>query len=226
MKHRFFITSSGTGIGKSFITAALMRQAKALGQSVMAYKPVISGFNSADITTNDTGLILKSLDLPCTSENIERVSPWRYAAPLAPSMAGRLEGRAVDFHALVAHSQNAFHEPEDVVLIEGVGGVMVPINDQRLVLDWIEVLGVSVLLVVGTYLGSISHTLTAISILRQRHIPIRAVVINESEGSSVSMDATTDELKLWADAPLLPVSRRLNFDWYDVPELQNLLVSA
>ena len=226
MDQRFFITSTGTGIGKSFITAALMQQAKRRGQSIAAYKPVISGFDPAYVETSDTGLILESLGLPMTPVNIERVSPWRYAAPLAPSMAARQEDRPIDFHQLVAHSQKAIQGTEDIVLIEGVGGVMVPLNDRRTVLDWIEALGIPVLLVVGTYLGSISHTLTALSVLRQRHIPVHALILNESDNSTVTLLSTSDELKLWTETPLIAVKRRTDNNWRSVSELQNLLQSS
>lgn len=226
MSQHFFVTSTGTGIGKSFITAALVRQAKALGRSVTAYKPVISGFDASKVTESDTGLILESLDLPSTEANIDHVSPWRYAAPLAPSMAARLENRPLDFHALVAHSQKTTQGPEDVILIEGVGGVMVPLNDRRTVLDWMEAVGIPVLLVTGNYLGSISHTLTAISVLRQRHIPIHSIIVNESENATVSMAMTVDELKLWSEAPIHSVSRRVDGNWHDVVELRRLLQSS
>lgn len=223
MRNRFFITSTGTGIGKSFITAALARQASALGLKTAAYKPVISGFDLARIDDSDTGLLLQSLGKPVTMENIEHMSPWRYAAPLAPSAAARQENRSVDFHALVIHSQKTLQEPEDVVLIEGVGGVMVPLNDRRTVLDWIEALGIPTLLVVGTYLGSISHALTALAVLRQRRIPIHAVIVNQSETSAMPMETTLDELRRWTEAPLLPVARRDDGDWRDVHELRKLL---
>jgi len=203
----FFVTSTGTGIGKSFITAALVRQAKARGVSVAAYKPVISGFDPAHVEESDTGLILESLGWPLTPEHIKCVSPWRYKAPLAPSMAARQEKMPLNFHALVSYCQTVLQRREDTILIEGVGGVMVPLNDRRTVLDWIEALGIPTLLVVGTYLGSISHTLTAIAVLRQRHIPVHAIIVNESENASVTLEQTIDELKLWVETPLVPVRR-------------------
>jgi len=207
MTQRFFVTSTGTGVGKSFITAAMVRQAKAEGRSVAAYKPVISGFDPAHVGESDTGVLLHSLGWPATAENIDRLSPFRYAAALAPSMAARLENRPLDFHALVAHSQKALQGPEELVLIEGVGGVMVPLNDRRTVLDWIEALGIPTILVVGSYLGSISHTLTALSVLRQRHVPIHSIIVNESENASVTLGQTVDELKLWTDLPLVSFER-------------------
>src|ERR1700722_19853614 len=140
MNQRFFVTSTGTGTGKSFITAALVRQAKALGKSVAAYKPVISGFDPAQPKDSDTGVLLDALGLPLTDENIARVSPWRFKAPLAPSMAARMENRALDFDELIAHSLKAMQSSEDIVLIEGVGGVMAPLNERYTVTEWIEAL--------------------------------------------------------------------------------------
>jgi len=220
---RFFITSTGTGIGKSFITAGMVRQAKEMKQSVAAYKPVISGFDPAHVEDSDTGRILNSLEWPATPENIKRVSPWRYLAPLAPSMAARQEKMTLDFHALVAYCQSVLQRREEAVLIESVGGVMVPLNDRHCVLDWIEALHIPTLLVVGTYLGSISHTLTALTVLQMRHIPVHSVIVNESENSSVSLEKTVDELKRWTDLPLIPVTRRIAEDRLGMPELRQLL---
>jgi dethiobiotin synthetase len=224
MKQCIFMTSTGTGIGKSFITAALTRQAKALGRSVMAYKPVISGFDTAHADDSDTGLLLRSLDLPMTSDNIDRISPWRFSAPLAPSMAAKLEHRHLDFDQLVAHGRAAIDGREDIVLIEGIGGVMVPLDDHHTVLDWIAELDIKTLLVIGSYLGTISHTLTALLALQQRQIPFHSLIINESESSEVSLQQTADTLAHWINLPIIPVARRKADDnWRDVKELRGLI---
>ena len=157
MKQRFFITGTGTAVGKTFITASLARQARAQGLRVAAYKPVISGFDPACPAASDTGLLLDSLDLPLSPAHIDTLSPWRYAAPLAPSMAARQENRPLDFAALIAHSQGALAGNEDLVLIEGVGGVMAPLTECHTVLDWIAALQVPTVLVAGAYLGTLSH---------------------------------------------------------------------
>lgn len=222
MRQRFFVTSTGTGIGKSFITAALVRQARALGRSVAAYKPLISGFDPADAANSDMGLLLRSLDLPLTPDNIERISPWRFKAPLAPSMAAQLEGRSVDFASLVQHGRSAAAGNEDIILIEGVGGVMVPLDNRHTVLDWIEALEIQVLLVVGSYLGMISHTLTALSVLQQRQIPVYAVIVNESENAAVALRDTVDEISRWTRLPIVPVARRGASDQDEIKELRGL----
>lgn len=223
MNQRFFVTGTGTGIGKSFITAGLVRQAKALWRSVSAHKPVVTGFVDEQAADSDTGLLLQCVDKELTPENIQRLSPWRYKAPLAPSMAAKQEDREVDFEALVIHTRGALLSADDLVLIEGVGGIMVPLTQRHTVLDWIDPLEIPVILVTGSYLGSLSHTLTSIEVLKQRGIPIHAVVVNESEASTVTLADTVNELRHWTNLPLVPVARRAANDDADIKELRALL---
>jgi dethiobiotin synthetase len=207
MQQKFFITSTGTGIGKTFITAALVRQAKQLGRSVAAFKPVISGFDTDTISESDTAVLLRSLGLELTPENVEKISPWRFKAPLAPSMAARVENREVDFDAMLRSSKSMIQGGEDMILIEGVGGVMVPMDDRHTVLDWIAGLNIPVLLVVGSYLGSISHTLTAVSALQQKGINLHAAIVNESKESSVELQESFEELRRWVPYSLISMRR-------------------
>ena len=208
MKKRFFITATGTALGKSFITAALVQQARAKKLSVNAIKPVISGFSMEEIQQTDTGLLLTSLGLPLTLQNIEALSPWRFKEPFAPSMAARQEGRTINFGELLAHSKETLKTSHDVVLIEGVGGLMVPLNDHYTVLDWMAALPSQALLVTGNYLGSISHALTALEVIKQRDLSVAGIIINESEHSPVSLGDTSEELKRWTSHPILLVKRQ------------------
>ena len=95
------MTSTGTGIGKTYVTTALIREARARGLEVAAAKPLISGFEDRDTAASDTGAILAALGQAPTLENVDRISSWRFAAPLAPNMAAKAEGRALVFEALV-----------------------------------------------------------------------------------------------------------------------------
>lgn len=204
----FFVTSTGTGIGKTFTTCALIRQARARGLKVAATKPLISGFDNNKISESDTGAILQALGEPPTPEAVGRVSPWRFAAPLAPNMAAAAEGRSVDCESLFAYSRAFLAQPTDVALIEGVGGVMVPLDDSKTVLDWISACGCPAILVVGDYLGTISHTLTAIEVLRARGVPLAAVVVSEGEGDGALYAITLRELGArLASLPVLPLTR-------------------
>ncbi len=185
----FFVTSSGTEIGKTLVTATLCHQLRAQGSSVAALKPVISDFVDGDPET-DTAILLNALGLPVTAENVDRLSPWRFRAPLSPDMAAAREARTIDFDAVVAHSQTAMAAPGDVLLIEGVGGVRVPLTDDKTVMDWMVELGVPALLVVGSYLGTISHTLTAVDALQARNVAVKAVIVSTSDDSPVAAEET------------------------------------
>jgi len=136
-----FVTSSGTGIGKTFVTLRLIAELKASGKRVQALKPVASGFDAARPGDGDTGALLRALELEPTAANLDAVSPWRFAAPLSPDMAAARERRTVPFDALVAHCRAAGRRG-DVTLIEGIGGVMVPLDAEHTVLDWVAALEV------------------------------------------------------------------------------------
>ena len=84
------------------------------------------------------------------------------------------------------------------MLIEGIGGIMVPLDDTHTVLDWMKALRIPVLLIAGSYLGTISHTLTALHVLAQRNIDIAAVVVSESEVGGASLDETVDTIARFA----------------------------
>ena len=179
-----FVTATGTGIGKTFITAGLVRHLREQGRRVEAFKPVVSGFDAALPGLSDPAILLAASRRSSNIDEIARISPWRFAAALSPDMAAREEGRAIDFAELVSFSKNALSAAE-TVLIEGVGGIMVPLDQGHTTLDWMAELGLPLILVAGSYLGSISHALSAVDVLRNRQLDLRAIVVDESKGSPV-----------------------------------------
>jgi dethiobiotin synthetase len=186
----FFITATGTDIGKTFVASGLIRHWGAAGRQVDALKPVATGFDPASAATSDAGVLLAALGRPVTPAEIDRISPWRFAAPLSPDMAAGREQRSVDFDALVKFSRAAIASNKDILLIEGIGGIMVPLDDKHTVLDWLIALNIPLVLVTGTYLGSLSHTLTALDVLMRRGLAVKAVVVNETAGSPVTIEST------------------------------------
>jgi dethiobiotin synthetase len=203
-----FVTATGTDIGKTFVTAALIRHLRVAGRTVDALKPVVSGFDPDHAAASDPGILLAALDRPAAPDEIARISPWRYRAALSPDMAARAEGAPVDFAELAQFSLRAVLTRRDVLFIEGVGGVMTPIDDAHTVLDWMLALRLPLVLVTGSYLGAISHTLTALDTLRRRELNVLTIVVNESEGSSVPLDDTVATIRRFTH-PLnvLPVPR-------------------
>jgi len=224
---RFFVTGSGTGVGKTLVTASLCRQLRAAGQTVRALKPVISGYSAASHAESDTAVLLDSLGLAHSADAIDRMSPFRFEAPLSPDMAAAREGKKVDFGALVAFCRDAAAGPEDVLLIEGVGGVMVPLTETTTVLDWIAAIEAPCFLVVGSYLGTISHTLTAVEALRSRGAGLAAVVISESEESPVPPEETRETIaRFLPGIPIAILPRQYGSDaWRSAPDLTGLLAN-
>ena len=186
----YFVTSTGTDVGKTFVTAGLIRTLRMSKQSVAALKPVVSGYDSSVVETSDPAVLLAALGRPVAADEVERMAPWRFRAPVSPDLAAAREGRAIDFDELVAFSRAAIEATQGILFIEGVGGIMVPLDAHRTVLDWMAALGIPLLLVVGGYLGTISHTLTALDVLRQRRLNIAAIVVSESERNPVELDDT------------------------------------
>jgi dethiobiotin synthetase len=191
-----FVTGTGTDVGKTFLSAALIRHWRAAGHAVAAYKPVASGFDPATQQASDPGVLLGALGRPIA--DIETISPWRFAAPLSPDMAAAREGRTLDFEAIVEFSHRAATSAERA-LIEGVGGIMVPLDERHTVLDWMSTLRLPVLLVAGSYLGTISHTLTALRVLAQRNLTVVAVAVSESAVPGAPLDETVATIARFAD---------------------------
>lgn len=221
-----FITATGTDIGKTCVTGLLARQWRAQGKQVRALKPVISGF-SADDASSDVVRLLEACDLPRTTETIDSTSPWRFAAPLSPDMAASREGRELLLSDLLAFCHAQTQGSEDVLLLEGVGGVMVPLNSRgETVLDWMAQLGWPVWLVTGSYLGTLSHTLTALAAMRGRGVAPTVVIVSESENSPVTLNETVQSLKRFIPVEVVLVALpRLELPeqmWHNAPDLTKL----
>ena len=204
----YFVTSTGTDIGKTFITAGLIRTLRAANQAVAALKPVVSGYDSSVVETSDPAVLLRALGRPVSADEIAAIAPWRFRAPLSPDLAAERENRVLDFDALVAFSRAAVEAADGVLFIEGVGGIMVPLEGARTVLDWMAALKIPLLLAVGGYLGTISHSLTALDVVRQRGLSVAAVVVSESERNPVELKDTVASIaRFSAGAPVIGLPR-------------------
>ncbi len=194
----FFVTATGTDIGKTFVTAGLIRHLRARGTKVSALKPIVSGFSPQIAAASDPGMLLAALGEELTKPSLNRISPWRFAAPLSPDMAAAREGKAIDFEVLVDFCRDAIQPDDGTLFIEGVGGVMVPLDSRHTVLDWMKELGQPAILVAGSYLGTISHTLTALDCMARRNIIVRAVVINDTGDSPMPLEETVAAIARFA----------------------------
>lgn len=206
---RVFVAGTGTDLGKTHIACALLRAARARSLSVDAFKPVVSGFDPAEPETSDPARLAAAMGRP---EAWAQVSPRRYRAPLAPNLAARLEGETLAMADLVADCRTWLETRDvDLALIEGAGGVMSPMTDDATNLDLMTALGLPVLLVAGSYLGTASHLLTALDVVRARGLTVAAIVVSESLDAP-DLTQTADMLRAFERrAPIIVAPR--DPDW-------------
>ncbi|MDP1652129.1 MAG: dethiobiotin synthase [Rhodocyclaceae bacterium] len=218
MSKAYFITATGTDIGKTWLTAGLVAAARARGVPVRALKPVMSGFDPAHPEACDAAKV------GAGETALEKISPWRFMAPLSPDLAAAREGKSIDFAALVSWCRDEIATCEGLLIIEGIGGAMVPLDARHTVRNWIAALRIPTLLVCGTYLGALSHTLSALAALREVGIVPAALIVNESDGSSVSLaDTLASLVPQVGDVPIIRLRRD---DAAGVKRLAERLISS
>ncbi|MGN7618819.1 MAG: dethiobiotin synthase [Ehrlichia sp.] len=176
----YFITSCGTDIGKTFITTTLCWHLSKGNQMVHAIKPVVSGWCDSDVLNSDTGKILRSLNMDYNDNSVTKISPWRLRYPYAPNMAARLENIELNYSEILAFCCRYIDQSYDYLLIEGVGGIMSPITDDKTCLDLVRDLNIKVILVIGVYLGSITHALTSLKVLGSMDVKVVLSVKSEN----------------------------------------------
>ncbi|MBO9675452.1 MAG: dethiobiotin synthase [Sphingobacteriaceae bacterium] len=156
----YFITGIGTGIGKTLTSAVLTEKLKA-----DYWKPIQSG----DLENSDS---LAVKNLISNKKTVIHPESYRLTQPLSPHLSAKLDGIEIDL--------NKINVPptENNLIIEGAGGLMVPLNETELIIDLIKKLEAEVILVSQNYLGSINHTLLSINLLKQYEIPVKGIIFN------------------------------------------------
>ena len=202
-----FITATGPDVGRTLVVASLIRHFRQSGRAVDAIKPIVSGYDPAQAAASETGMLVSALGLPFTPESIDRISPWRFRAALSPDLAARQEGRSIDVAGVVAYCQSAIDRRRDILLIDGIGGIMAPLDETRTILDVMMALRLPLILVTGSYPGTISHTLTALDSLFRRDINVLATIVSETPGSGTPLDEVVATIARFA-APVIGLPRQ------------------
>ncbi len=203
-----FITATGTDVGKTSVVASLIRHLRQMGQAVDAIKPIVCGYDPAQGAAGDLGALIAALGMPFSPESIERISPWRFRAALPPDLAAQIEGRSIDVDSVVAYCKAEIERRQDVLLIEGVDGIMVPLDEHRTMLDVMMALRLPLILVTGSYRGAVSHTLTALDSLFRRDMNVLATIVSETPGSTVALADMVASIARFTE-PVIGLPRQL-----------------
>lgn len=198
----FFVTATGTDIGKTYASAALIRAWRAAGHPVSAIKPLMSGFGEQDLAASDAGLLLAAMGRPVTPDMVSEICLHRFEAPLAPNVAMQRAGMVQDYVEILSFSRQSLPETDDNIhLIEGAGGLMSPVTNDKLHMDLITDLGLPAILVTAGYLGAVSHTLTALDALNRRNIPVAALIVSQPTSDAEDPNHLLGETARWSQAP-------------------------
>ncbi len=150
-----FVTSTGTDLGKTFVVRGLIKQLRARGRTVEALKPVITGFDPRTAHASDTGRLLAARGRPLTpSSTSPKCRPTGCANRCRLISRPAARATRVDFEALNAFCRSAVVRHKDALVIEGIGGIMVPLDERHTVLDWMIEIDLPVILVTGSYVIS------------------------------------------------------------------------
>lgn len=204
----YFITATDTGIGKTVVTAALLALLRQHGQNAGFIKPVETGVDThcSSSANSDAKFLLESSGL---DEPLEAICPLRLKTPAAPYQAAEIENLEIDPAALVAacRSMAARYHP---LLVEGAGGLRVPITPHYHVIDLIEELGFPVILVAGFQLGTLNHTLLSLDALHARGIPVKGVMFSDRKEDGLT-DVEALQPALVSHLSKVPVLGRIPF---------------
>jgi len=202
MQH-YFITGTDTEIGKTFTTCALLHHAGQSGLRAVGYKPVAAGAEPhADGLANEDALALQVAGSP--DFTLQEINPICLASPIAPHIAAAEEGVRLD----IADMQRGYQHlaaRADLVLVEGVGGFCVPLDDAHDTADLAQALALPVLLVVGMRLGCINHALLTAEAIRARGLALAGWYANTPRSEMPRLAENLQALRQRISAPLLGV---------------------
>lgn len=191
-----FVTGTDTGVGKTAVTAGVVLALRGRGFSVGVVKPIQSGALAAD--PDGDAMLLKRWT--GVAESASELAPYSFAAPLAPLVAAELEGREV-YLAEVVEAVQAVADRYESVIVEGAGGLLVPVGADWTVADLACALGLPVLVVARAALGTVNHSALTVLALRRLGLEPIGVLLNGAEDDSSQRNA--ELIERLADVPVL-----------------------
>ena len=228
MNHGIFITGTDTGVGKTLVTAALALHFKKQGLSVGVMKPIETGVSPSREAQSDAARLRAIIE---SDEPLGAIRPYAFELPVAPLAAAQKEGQAINLET-IKKVYRLLSTRYDSMVVEGVGGVRVPITPKSTVADLIKSLRLPVVVVGRSGLGGINHALLTIEALQHNRIPILALVLNQTESARstvarLQLRTTLEILRKQAGVPVLgPLPYEPGMPGRFRPAVQHLARSA
>jgi dethiobiotin synthetase len=199
-----FVTGTDTDVGKTYVSSIILRELIDAGHSVGVSKPACSGavVEAGEPRWPDLDQLAEAAGL----SNVDLICRQQFKAPLAPPVAARLEGLQPDL-SVMQENLLAWESRADIVIVEGVGGLLCPLTEQDSVADFAAWVGFPLLIVARLGLGTINHTLLSIEAAKHRELPIAGVILNDADGLADTPAGKTnfDELANLTDVPILGI---------------------
>lgn len=190
-----FITGTDTGCGKTFVTVKLAEYFRVRGLDVGVMKPIATGPGKE----NDALYLRRALKL---TDPIGLINPIHLKYPLAPYPAARLENKKLKIENIFK-AYRKLAKLHDLVLVEGIGGVLVPITEKYYVIDLIQDFKLPVILVSRAGLGTINHTLLTVEALRKRKVKVLGIIMNGFRGRDLSEKTNAEVVEKLGKVPIL-----------------------
>jgi dethiobiotin synthetase len=200
-----FVTATDTEVGKTVIAGAIAHHFLRQGARVAVCKPIATG-----CVNRREGLVSEDAEFLASCADarfpLDLICPVRYREPLGPQVAADRAGAPVDWPA-VDRSLRLMSAESDVIVVEGVGGVLVPLDQDHTVLDLARWLKLPAVVVARPGLGTINHTLLTVDALRRADVRVAGVVINRypADGATVAEETAPRYIEKWAKCPVLAI---------------------
>lgn len=200
MGQAFFVTGTDTGVGKTFVTCALLHATRQRGLSAVGMKPVAAGVEEDGRNEDVVRLLADSSIRP----PLELVNPFLYDPPIAPHIAAREAGWPIEIET-IRPALERLRRLADVVWVEGAGGFRVPLDEHYDTADLVRALALPVVLVVGMRLGCLNHALLTAEAITRRELVLAGWVANRIDPAMARFEANLETLAARLNAPLLGV---------------------
>lgn len=186
MKQAYFITGTDTGVGKTYVACKLIQQFISQGYKVIGMKPVAAGVDFVDGKwVNEDVVKLEAASNVKASR--ELINPYSLNEPIAPHIAAEKTGVEIEIE-VIRQAFNQLAKMADIVIVEGAGGFLVPLSEQKTMADLAVALNIPIVLVVGMKLGCINHTLLTVEAIKARQLKLHGWVANQLSPDMLALE--------------------------------------